>query len=52
MERCKVLVIDGDGKRHQIPVNAASLFDDVDRAIQLWSRLPWFDTDAVAEVQA
>jgi hypothetical protein len=51
MERCKVLVIDGDGKRHQVAVDAASLFDAVDRAIQQWSRLWWFNAAAVAEVQ-
>jgi hypothetical protein len=51
MERCKVLVIDGDGKAHQVAVNAHSLFDAVDQAIQQWSRLWWFDAGAVAEVQ-
>ena len=52
MERCKVLVIDGDGKPHQVAVNADSLFDAVDQAIQQWWRLWWFDAGAVAEVQA
>ena len=52
MERCKVLVTDGDGKLHQVAVNAASLFDAVDRAIQQWSPLWWFDAGAVAEVHA
>jgi len=52
MECCKVLVIDGDGKPHQVAVNADTLFDAVDRAIQQWSRQWWFDAGAVAEVQA
>ena len=50
MERCEVLVIDGDGKPHQVAVNADSLFDAVHKAIQHWSRLWWFDAGAVAEV--
>ena len=48
MERCTVSVIDGDGEPHQVAVNAASLFDAVDQAIQQWSRLWWFDAGAVA----
>ena len=51
MERCTVSVIDGDGEPHQVAVNAASLFDAVDQAIQQWSRLWWFDAGAVAKVQ-
>jgi hypothetical protein len=51
MERCKVLVIDCDGKPHQVTVNASSLFDAVGQAIQQWSRLWWYDYGAVAEVR-
>jgi hypothetical protein len=51
MERCKVSVIDGDGEPHQVAVNAASLFDAVDQAIEQWSRLWWFNAGAVAEVR-
>jgi hypothetical protein len=52
MKSCTVSVIDGDGEPHQVAVNAASLFDAVDQAIQQWSRLWWFNAGAVAEVQA
>jgi hypothetical protein len=34
MKRCTVSVIDGDGEPHQVAVNATSLFDCVDRAIE------------------
>jgi hypothetical protein len=52
MKRCTVSVIDVDGEPHQVAVNAASLFDGVDQAIEQWSRLWWFDAGAVVEVQA
>ena len=51
MKRCTVSVIDLNGEPHQVEVNAASLFDAVDQAIEQWSRLWWFDASAVAEVQ-
>jgi len=51
MQRCTISVIDGDGEPHQVAVNAASLFDAVDQAIEQWSRLWWFNSSAVAEVQ-
>jgi hypothetical protein len=47
MKRCTVSVIDGDGEPHQVAVNAASLFDAVDQAIEPWSRLWWFNGGAV-----
>jgi hypothetical protein len=52
MERCTVSVLDSEAELHQVAVNAASLFDAVDQAIEQWSRLWWFDADSVAEVQA
>ena len=51
MKRCTVSVIDGDGESHQVAVNAASLFDAVDRAIAQRSRLWWFNAGAGAEVK-
>jgi hypothetical protein len=47
MKRCTVSVIDGDGEQRQVAVNAASLFDAVDQAIEQWSRLGWFNAGAV-----
>jgi hypothetical protein len=51
MQLCTVSVIGGDGEPHEVEVNAASLFDAVDQAIQQWSRLWWFNAGAVAEVR-
>jgi hypothetical protein len=52
MKRCTVSVIAGDGEPHQVAVNAASLFDALDQAIEQGSPLWWFNASAVAEVKA
>ena len=51
MERRTVSVLDSEAELHQIEVNAASLFDAVDQAIEQWSPLWWFNAGAVAVVQ-
>jgi hypothetical protein len=51
MKRCTVSVLDSEAELHQVEVNASSLFDAVDQAIEQWSRLSWFNTGAVAAVE-
>jgi hypothetical protein len=39
------------GQTHETAVEAASLFDAADRALEQWSRLWWYRPNAVVEVR-
>jgi hypothetical protein len=40
-----------DGRTYEAAVEAASLFDAADRAIQQWARLWWYRPNAALEVR-
>jgi hypothetical protein len=40
-----------DGQTHEAAVETSSLFDAVDRAIQIWARLSWYRPNSVVEVR-
>ena len=41
-----------DGRLHCVTLEASSLYDAADKAINAWARLWWFDADPVLMVQS
>jgi hypothetical protein len=52
MTHCTVSVIGSDRQTHTLEVDAASLFEAVDKAVQQWALLWWYGDATHAEVQA
>ena len=48
---CCVEITGKDGKKHILTTDAASTYDAVEKAVQAWSRLWWWDADVVAIVK-
>jgi hypothetical protein len=40
-----------DGKPHTLTMDASSSFDAVDKAVNAWVRLWWYDPDAIMTVR-
>jgi len=51
MACCYVEIIGKDGKKHILTIDAASAYGAVEKAIEAWSRLWWWDSDVVAIVK-
>jgi hypothetical protein len=49
---CMVQMLGKDRRTHTLTLEAASLFDAADQAINQWSRLWWFDPQAALHVQS
>jgi hypothetical protein len=50
LKDCTVSIVGKDGRTYVTAVEAASLFDAADRALQQWARLWWYRPNAVVEV--
>jgi hypothetical protein len=50
MKECTVSMVGQDGRTYEAAVEATSLFDAADRAIQQWARLWRYRPGAVVEV--
>lgn len=48
---CSVEITGKDGQKHILTTDAASVFDAVEKAIQAWGRLWFWDPDAIAIVK-
>jgi hypothetical protein len=48
---CCVEITRKDGKKHILTTDASSIYDDVAKAVQTWSRLWGWDADTVAIVK-
>ena len=51
MKLCTVSMIGKDGESHLVEVEASSLFDAAGRAVQQWTRMWWFQPDALIDVR-
>ena len=51
MKHCIVSIVDPEGQTQTIEVEASSMFDAADRALQQWCRLWWYRPGAVVEVR-
>jgi hypothetical protein len=51
LKNCPVSMVGQDGQTYEATVEAASLFDAADRAIQQWARLWWYRPNATVEVR-
>jgi hypothetical protein len=51
LKECTVSMAGKDGRTYEVAVEAASLFDAADRALQQWARLWWYRLGAVVEVR-
>jgi hypothetical protein len=49
LKECTVSIVGQDGRTYEAAVEASSLFDAADRALQQWARLWWYRPDAVVE---
>jgi hypothetical protein len=47
MKECTVSMVGKDGRTYETTVEAASLFDAADRALQQWARLWWYRAERV-----
>lgn len=52
MKFCSVEISGKDGTNHSVTLEASSLFDGCDKAIQSWAKFWWFDNQAVLKVEA
>jgi hypothetical protein len=52
MKDCTVSIIGQDGQTYSREVTASSAFGAVDQAVQSWSKLWWYEPNAVVEVRA
>jgi hypothetical protein len=48
---CTVLMVGQDDQAHEATVEATSLFNAADHALQQWARLWWYRPNAVVEVR-
>ena len=51
LKECTVAMVGRDGQTHEVAVEASSLFDAADRAIQQWLRLWWYLPNGFVEVR-
>jgi hypothetical protein len=51
MRDCTVSVVTKDGRTHTVDVTASSFFDAGAQAIEMWSRLWWWDPTLVFDVK-
>ena len=51
MKECTVSMVGKDGRTYETTVEAASLFDAADRALQQWARLWWYRPNGFVEVR-
>jgi hypothetical protein len=51
MKECTVSMVGKDGRTYETAVEASSLFDAAARALEQWSRLWWYRSNAVVEVR-
>jgi hypothetical protein len=51
LKDCKVSMVGLDGRTYETTVEATSLSDAADRAIQQWARLWWYRPNGVVEVR-
>lgn len=52
MRQVTVIIIGQDNTKHEFRVNAVSLFDAVETAIQQVSKFWWYDPRRIVEVRA
>jgi hypothetical protein len=51
LKECTVSIVGQDGQMRETAVEAASVFDAADRALQQWALLWWYRPGAVVEVR-
>ena len=51
LKDCTVSMVGQDGRTHEAAVEASSLFDAADRALQQWERLWWYRPNGFVEVR-
>jgi hypothetical protein len=51
LKECTVSMVGQDGRTYDITVEASSLFDATDRALQQWARLWWYRPNGFVEVR-
>jgi hypothetical protein len=52
MKLCNVEIEGKDGTTHSVTVEASSLFEAADKALQSWSKFWWFGNKAVLKIEA
>ena len=52
MRRVTVIIFGQDNERHEMQVDATSLFDAVEQAMKQVSRLWWYDPRRIVEVRS